>query len=57
MDYGSITRNSLIGEAEVALTELADQTIHEAFLDLFDQDGRVTQSKLNVKLQWIHSKV
>ncbi len=57
LDYGGITRGSFVGEVVVPLAELRDQTIHEAWLDLFERTGAKTQGQLNVKLHWIHSKV
>lgn len=57
MDYGGITRGSFVGEAQVALSELREQTIQDVWLDLYEKNGVRTQGQLNVKLHWIHSKV
>ena len=57
LDYGGITRGNFVGEVVVPLAELRDQTIHEAWLDLFAKNGTKTQGQVNVKLHWIHSKV
>ena len=57
LDEGGITGSNFIGEVVVPLTELKDQTIHDTWLDLFDRSGNRIQGELNVKLQWIHSKV
>lgn len=57
LDYGGITRGSFVGEVVVPLAELRDQTIHEAWLDLYSRTGNRVEGQLNVKLHWIHSKV
>ena len=45
------------GEVFVNLSNFQDQSIYDAWLDLFDKEGNKLQGKIHTRMQWIYSKV
>lgn len=43
--------------SEISLENLSDQTKHDETIQMKNNEGRLTQCRLHLSLQWIHSKV
>lgn len=57
IDFDGESRDDFVGFSEIKLSAYKDQIKHEEWLDVYDSSNFLTNTKILLSIQWIHSKV